>query len=428
MPNTSNMPLAARYRQALGMTASQRGAIITNEACNPYSSTEQIAIFGEALDGKKARVVLIAAGRSKNSNIYSPELLSLSAEMFEGVKVFYDHKGSYSRSAKDLAGEITNVKWNAVDQQLEGTFTSLSTDSFINSLLKEAPHLVEFSVFLWAYSTDNEDGSETVEKIIKVQSVDIVHEAAAGGKVLQVLEEALASSPMQPANFKQHEGNTSKHNNEFEQKQEQGTELDKGKDTKAPEQKQEGAAEEAARKEQDAMNEAELKQALETQKENNKILQAQMDAKTEAEKVAVEKAQADAKQEASAELKKAQDELATAKAENLKLADSTTLEKYLSENTEIKPSVASAIRKTAESMTAVTVEKLEAVRKEWEAQAQAFAVDFAKEKEEDKNEDAKGKTEGGGIPPKNEDAKGKTEATTEQTVRDMIFGVLGASE
>lgn len=345
----AKISLAQRYRTEHSLVATQAVGVPTYETIKCLPKEEQISSFGEALTGGKARIVIIDVGKTKNGNIYSAELLRATAPMFEGCKVYYNHRWSDERDARDLAGHLTDVTFEEANQRLTATLNVLGTDTWLRSLLAESPQLVEFSMFTWTYSTSNEDGSETVEEIIRVQSVDIVTTAAGGGKVLQLLESYALKTP--PA---------------------KSDPLTPGaEDAKK---KQESERKDSKMEKQIANLTAKL-EALDTKfkgsEEARTKLQLQLDTQAEAAKAELAKAEADAK----AEQEKS---LADLKAENLKLKNGQAVEAYLTENRkDLKPSIEKAIRRSAESLDEVTTEKLEGIRKNWEAQAAEFAKDLA---------------------------------------------------
>lgn len=135
--------------------------------------------------GRLSRIRVIRSGRSKNGNYYADAVLEEAAPMFEGAKVFYNHRDPEERDFRDLAGELRNARKNS--DGIIAEFEPLSSDTWLMELLASRPHLVQFSIFVEATCTRTEQGID-VQKITNVVSVDIVTRAAAGGEVLEVLE------------------------------------------------------------------------------------------------------------------------------------------------------------------------------------------------------------------------------------------------
>ena len=172
-------------------------SVTVEEAIHSLEITETVRclpIFeqGKFYDktGAKAKVVVIEAGTSKNKNIYRPEVLQKSIGRFEGAKVFYNHKDE-NRDFRDLAGEITGVTMEG--NRVVGTLEVLEADQWLRSVIRQKPHLVGLSIYCWASAKKTDDG-ELIEEIQSVRSVDIVDSPAAGGGVLNVLENQLSSN------------------------------------------------------------------------------------------------------------------------------------------------------------------------------------------------------------------------------------------
>ena len=174
------------YREMQGL-ATERALVPVeiHAVCEAFVMPDDKPLPAPYLNGTKAQVAIIQAGLSLNGNMYRSEILAACAPKFEGAKVFYDHK-DVTRSFKDLAGEITGVRM--VGDRMVGTLEVLEADHWLQSVLRDKPHLVGLSVFVWAYSSKQDDGTELIESIEHVQSVDLVDDPAAGGGVLRVTE------------------------------------------------------------------------------------------------------------------------------------------------------------------------------------------------------------------------------------------------
>ena len=338
--------------------------------------------YEPAMTGRRAKVVIAVAGRSLNNNIYSEKVLEAAAPKFNGAKVFYDHKDSGQRSFRDLAGEIKVIGMGDartpdgdIKRGLLGVLEVLEADTWLQKVIAEKPHLVGLSMYVWAYSKRNDDGSETIESIEKVQSVDLVDDPAAGGGVISVLEQA----PVQPP----------------------------------PDQAQ------APRPGGETIDADPVTDGQKEEEDMEKIKELEAKVKE------LEQARAEGEKRAGA----AEEELAKLRRERL-------IEEYLRERRdEIKPSVEAAVREAAAALDEVDRDKLAALEAEWTARAEAFAKDFAPateaedkaKKVEDKKEDAPAQP--AGLPPKRPtDAEDGDEALAQkaaETVRRMIEGFVG---
>ena len=153
----------------------------------------------EAKTGAKAKVRIIRNGRSMNGNVWRQEVLSRDHKKFEGAMVFLDHKFPEDRRYEDFVGEIVDVTPDA--EGLTGTFKVLSEGAkpkFIRGVLREMPHHLGLSVYVWATGTPNAEGDEVVEEIDRAESVDVVYRPSAGGGVISVTEAAKTNKDATP--------------------------------------------------------------------------------------------------------------------------------------------------------------------------------------------------------------------------------------
>ena len=156
----------------------------------------------EQVEGKRGlewEVVLIEAGFSRNGNFYPESVLEESVPLFEGVKAFLDHtNGEESgtrpeRSVREIVGWFEGVRFEA--PRLVGRFKLSPAEERLRLLMVDAwergkEDLVGFSVDVLARSQGRptEEGMvQEVEKILKVFSVDVVTDTAAGGAVLRLV-------------------------------------------------------------------------------------------------------------------------------------------------------------------------------------------------------------------------------------------------
>jgi hypothetical protein len=155
---------------------------LVSERCTWLAPVIEVA---SGLRGRSAAVVIIQAGLSLNRNLWEVPVLEAAVPLFEGVKVFYNHRDHTKRDFRDLAGEIRNVRMDG--NRMVGVLEVLDADAWLQAVLRDKPHLIGLSVFVWAGSEDK-DGNTVIKQIERVQSVDLVDDPAAGGGVLSVLE------------------------------------------------------------------------------------------------------------------------------------------------------------------------------------------------------------------------------------------------
>lgn len=163
------------------------------------------ATLGEALEGTEGlewMITLIEAGLSHNRKLYRPEVLQVALQLFEGLSSYADHPSKtelnqgVERSIRDLAGWVTNVKWDTEGGRLKqgavvGIYHALNSGP-VAPLLHEAwmrgkPDLVQFSILGEGRQQlqRNEEGNlfYNVEAIDRLFSLDAVAQGAAGGRV-----------------------------------------------------------------------------------------------------------------------------------------------------------------------------------------------------------------------------------------------------
>ena len=165
--------------------------------------------------GKRWGVLIIQEGMSKNRNRYQRKVLAEAAPLYEGRQVYIDHEEEdrkFGRSAKDLAGFIRNVQPCFVNvaaegqrQEAVGRFALAAelvvTKQSIRQEMFDAneagnPNLFGLSHDVMAESITvmapaAEGGSfYDVQRIGSVQSVDLVTNPAAGGRVLRLVASA----------------------------------------------------------------------------------------------------------------------------------------------------------------------------------------------------------------------------------------------
>lgn len=144
------------------------------------------------------RARIISPGHG-STGYYSPALLEKSAPKFEGVQAYWDHPTSVEestrpeRSLRDLAGKVSNSKWEAAGKEGPGIYADVAVfKPFQESVEELGPHMGMSIRASGRGKAGKVDGKEAmiVESIDKVQSVDFVTLPGRGGKVLQMFESA----------------------------------------------------------------------------------------------------------------------------------------------------------------------------------------------------------------------------------------------
>mgnify|MGYP001474943553 CR=1 FL=1 len=163
------------------------------------------AVF-EALDieeGKRrAKVVIIKEGWSKNKRYYPAKTLAEAVPLFEGAKCYLDHsdiKGIPNRSVRELTGFFENVKF--VGKQIEADLQFLDTEAgrvgfdIAKESIKHNKTLAGLSIRGSGVLRKIEEGYE-VESLTSILSVDLVSDPAAGGEFLKLYENTMEVEDM----------------------------------------------------------------------------------------------------------------------------------------------------------------------------------------------------------------------------------------
>ncbi|HSF80934.1 MAG TPA: hypothetical protein VLA49_06850 [Anaerolineales bacterium] len=152
----------------------------------------------------KARFVkagrIRSAGNRKSRVIVEPVALTdaVAKGMFESKAVFIDHAGFFDYpSIKNLAGVTSSALWNELDQSVEGTITFYEKAGEYATLLTELlaqdnPPDVGLSLVFWpiwaqAGPDDPPSNDRKIIGISHIESVDLVFEPAADGRIIQAL-------------------------------------------------------------------------------------------------------------------------------------------------------------------------------------------------------------------------------------------------
>ncbi len=151
-----------------------------------------------APERREVEVTVMHPGLSKNGNYYAPELLASMVPLLEGARAFADHEpgrpGGLPRSIRDLVGRYHSPQIDA-GGSLRAVLRVVKGADWLWSLIQEA---VEEGSDLLGISIDA-DGKTApgvhqgrpvriVEAIKKLNSVDVVSRASAGGKFERLLQ------------------------------------------------------------------------------------------------------------------------------------------------------------------------------------------------------------------------------------------------
>ena len=137
------------------------------------------------------QILAITAGVG-NGLTFRPDVLKDSLPLWQGVSVFVDHNGTRARSVMQLAGTCSSPEWDDVEQ---GIRLQLTTAGPAAEVVNELGRLVlsnEVPDLNVGFSADVSlliDGN-TVKKVIKPHSLDVVYNPARGGRFLRVLNQA----------------------------------------------------------------------------------------------------------------------------------------------------------------------------------------------------------------------------------------------
>jgi len=157
------------------------------------------AAVGETTDadyGSRWRVQINEAGIDKQKIAdYPLAVLTAAAPLYEGSRVFalsqaqHDNPANpYGKSVRDLVGWMSDVAANATG--LEGTLNILKSAAWLKDMIGDAwargkKDIVGLSHDVLA-ATMPGTNPKKVEKIVKVDSVDVVYDPIAGGKILRM--------------------------------------------------------------------------------------------------------------------------------------------------------------------------------------------------------------------------------------------------
>jgi len=146
--------------------------------------------------GYRWRVQISEAGVDKQKIAdYDLQVLHAAAPLYEGARVFalsqgqHDHPTNpYGKSVRDLVGWLSDVKGN--DKGNEGIFNILKSASWLRDMAVDAwergkRDLIGLSHDVMARTVKG-TSPKKVERIVKVDSVDVVYDPIAGGRLVRM--------------------------------------------------------------------------------------------------------------------------------------------------------------------------------------------------------------------------------------------------
>ncbi len=164
----------------------------------------------------KARFVRAGAVKSADGQptnlIIEAQALQKAVSRFNKLAVFIDHAGFFENSSLTrLAGTTTNASYNPQDPSIEGEISLNQTPSgelareLITEILTEPDNApdIGLSIVFYAKFAPRDDLSQPrrIIDIRHVESVDLVFQPAADGRILQALSRAALSTTGQAIHF-----------------------------------------------------------------------------------------------------------------------------------------------------------------------------------------------------------------------------------
>lgn len=153
-------------------------------------------------DGKVWDVVIVRAGLSKNGVFYSDAVLRESRPLFEGVRVYVksddEHLKEDKRDIGKLAGWISDVRFvegKSTDTgELHGRLNIVGKaelrEALADAWKRGKKDLVGLSINAYGKLKKVRAGRQNAESILKVSSVDLIVDPAAGGGLVRMVEAA----------------------------------------------------------------------------------------------------------------------------------------------------------------------------------------------------------------------------------------------
>lgn len=157
--------------------------------------------FVESLEGSKYRIRVIRSGLSGNRNRYPDAVLREAVPLFNGVRVFVksdqEHLKGQGKDFRNLIGRLTNpqfIEGRSPDTGEIQADLELLESAEVSPKLREAVErdmaddLFGFSIDATGDAVQRRGRIVEAQRITKVNSVDLIIEPGAGGKVIQMIE------------------------------------------------------------------------------------------------------------------------------------------------------------------------------------------------------------------------------------------------
>ncbi len=170
----------------------------------PFYLTQHQARFtasAHPLQTGEFEIFCITAGEA-NGWTFPGEVLEKSLSLWDGAHCFLDHAW-FSRSVRDLAGQIVDPLWDDENQGIRATLKSFGPGGEL---------LTEFGRQILAESEDERpkigfsadilftSNAKKVREILRVISVDLVYDPARGGAFLRAMNQMNGGFPMSEIN------------------------------------------------------------------------------------------------------------------------------------------------------------------------------------------------------------------------------------
>lgn len=151
------------------------------------------------------RVRVISSGLSKNNRLYPADVLRRSVALFEGVRVFVkgdaEHNAGIGKDVRNLIGRLVGAEFVPAGSDAGDIFATMELidpDSDIARKVIKAEErgmldLFGLSIDAMGASQRDADGAMRIRDISRVNSVDLIVEPGANGRVINLIEAAGAA-------------------------------------------------------------------------------------------------------------------------------------------------------------------------------------------------------------------------------------------
>ncbi|WP_347278598.1 hypothetical protein [Plasticicumulans sp.] len=160
----------------------------------------------EAADstGRRWLVRAIDTGASRNGRDYPAAVLREAVPLFEGARVLVksdaEHLAGAGKDVRNLVGKLRQARFVEAAGRDPGGITAelVIVDAGLAERMREAADLEALDLFQFSIDADGQVNKTTgrVESISRVRSLDLIVEAAAGGRVLTLIEAQQEQSDM----------------------------------------------------------------------------------------------------------------------------------------------------------------------------------------------------------------------------------------